>query len=245
MDRRSLLAGLTGLSLSSAVSAKPSYQGASRPVALSIGISEYQHAPDLPSAVPDASLIAATLLELDFDVSISLNPTKSMLLRDLARLRLRAKDASLVVIYIAAHGAMISGQSHVFAADLDLGHPQGALETLPESIFLQAVNDQPRQKVLFLDTCRENDLNGQVRETPTHPFTAGVHVGYATQPGAPAMDGADGHSPFARALQQNILRPNLDLPEISRLTRLDVLQKTNGAQVPWDRSSLLLPVQFS
>ena len=243
MRRRDLLAGLGALGLTGPARATPR-PGRARRVCLSVGISHYRAGPALPSALPDARLIARGLSAAGFAAYLLEDPTQEELLLALAALRLQAARAELAVIYVAGHGFMCGGQGHVLPADA----PFDGTGALPESLLLQAISDQPRQRVLFLDTCRET---APVRPAdPACPVAAphslgGVHVGYATQPGAPALDGADGHSPFARALYRLLQRPGLDLGELSRQLRLDVLRETQGRQIPWERSSLLAPVTLN
>lgn len=246
MRRRDVVIGLPALATGSTLLAQnPAFGSTMRRVALCIGISEYLDFPDLPSARPDAALIGNTLAGLGFHASLVSNPTHNDILLALAKFRLIAEGADLAVVYVAAHGFMHGGQSHVIPQDgarAD-GHPRYA--TIPEAVMLQAISDQPRQKVLFLDTCRELPNGHPIASVPMDagtPYRAGVHVGYATQPNAPAFDGDQGHSPFAMALNLALTTPGLDLPELSRQVRLSVLQSTSGAQIPWDKSSLLLPV---
>lgn len=212
-------------------------QAEQSPVALVVGVSDYDYVPALPSAVLDASLIGASFMSLGFRTSIMINVTKRNFLRGLARFRTKAADASLAVTYVAAHGTMLNGQGHVFLSD-----SQHLEDRVPESVILQAVNDKPRQKILFLDTCRESPILGAAPSTGLDQYRAGIHVSYATQPNAPAIDGDDGHSPYAKALQNALEIPGLHMSEINRRVRLSVLRETHGLQIPWERSSLVLPV---
>lgn len=246
MKRRTVLAGLAGLGLSPPAGAQQQpAPPAGRRLLLSVGISHYLQGPDLPSAVPDARLIAESFAALGFEANLLLDPTQNELLLALAQLRLLATEADLVVMYVAAHGVMQNSQSHIITRDTPFEGRGMIGGAVPESVLLQAVNDQPRQKLLFLDTCREIPTaprGAQACHSVPPEFHAGVHVCYATQPGAPAFDGGDGHSPFARALAYAVKQPGLELSELSRVIRLYVLQSTSGMQIPWERSSLLMPV---
>ena len=222
-----------------------------RRVCLAVGISRYLHGPDLPSALPDAELVARAMASVGFDAYVLRDPTQDDLLTGLAGLRLRAAeaDAALAVIYVAAHGFMRDGQGHVLPSDAPFAAGIPGPGPLPEAVFLQAISDRPRQRILFLDSCRDSaavprDRDPSFRQMTPHAL-GGVHVGYATQPGAPALDGEGGHSPFARALHRTLARPGLELGEMSRQIRLDVLRATGGLQIPWERSSLLAPVYLN
>jgi uncharacterized caspase-like protein len=52
-----------------------------------------------------------------------------------------------------------------------------------------------------------------------------------------AQDGANGHSPFATALAQAMLRPGLGLFDTFNDVGLAVQRATGGAQQPWLSSS--------
>ncbi len=246
MRRRDLLAGLPLLATGSKLLAQNNIaEPESRRVALCIGSSQYLNFPDLPSALPDATLIGHAFVRLGFQTSLVRNPTYDDFLLALAKFRIIAESASLAVVYVAAHGFMQDGQSHILASDSPISQEGKRLRAIPEAVVLQAISNQPRQKILFLDTCRElpeaQDALGQTF-TSASPYRAGVHVSYATQPRAPAFDGGTEHSPFAQALSAGLETPGLEISGLSRQVRLDVLRITSGVQIPWDKSSLLLPV---
>src|SRR5262249_36277136 len=66
----------------------------------------------------------------------------------------------------------------------------------------------------------------------------GTFISYSTAPGEVAVDGSDGHSPFAAALADAMQQPGLDLPEVFQRVRERVLAATEERQTPWDSSSL-------
>lgn len=175
-------------------------------------------------------------MALGFRVSILINPTKTEFLNGLAHFGATVGAAPLALAYVAAHGVMMS-QSQLFFRD-----GRTLADRVPETVLLQAMNRQPRQKILFLDSCRENPISPSEEPVQSQQYQAGIHVSYASQPGAPAIDGENGHSPYANALQAALETPGLDIFELCRMVRLNVLQATNGLQIPWDRSSLVLPV---
>lgn len=71
--------------------------------------------------------------------------------------------------------------------------------------------------------------------------SAGSMIAYATQPGNVALDGVGLHSPFTKALLENIGTPEQDVSWVMRQTRARVIDETDGKQVPWDHSSLIRP----
>jgi len=54
-----------------------------------------------------------------------------------------------------------------------------------------------------------------------------------------AVDGTDRHSPYTRALLRWLPEPGLEISEVFRKVRQDVLDATRQQQVPWENSSLV------
>jgi hypothetical protein len=65
----------------------------------------------------------------------------------------------------------------------------------------------------------------------------GTLISYATQPGNVAQDGADGNSPYTKALAQTMNKPGLDIFQAFNEVGLVVKRSTGGAQQPWVSSS--------
>jgi hypothetical protein len=65
----------------------------------------------------------------------------------------------------------------------------------------------------------------------------GTLISYATQPGNVARDGANGNSPYTRALADAIRKPGKDIFQTFNAVGLAVKEATGGAQQPWVSSS--------
>jgi len=66
----------------------------------------------------------------------------------------------------------------------------------------------------------------------------GTLITFATQPGNVALDGKGSNSPFTKALVKYIETPGEDIAVILRRVRQEVIEQTDGKQVPWGNSSL-------
>ena len=165
------------------------------------------------------------------------------LLDALAQFRVIARDADLACIYIAGHGFMSGGEFRYLPVD----HASAQL-ALPERLFLRAIADKPRHKVLMIDACRQVPEALTALNTPQvhSPFSglAGAYSAYAAQPGSPAFDGASDHSPFADALIDLLGRGPQDIDRFFQEVRVRVIRQTSGLQIPWTRSSLLSPLSL-
>ena len=152
MRRRDFLSGIAAAGLwPEGAEATP------RPVAAFVmGCGAFDHLPDLATPVADARAIAARLVSIGHDVSLHLNPNRDALLLALARFRLRAAAADMVVFYLATHGVQQSGRVWLAPTDAAPGDglsPPGGL--VPLQAFLWAVSDRARTRVVFADACRE------------------------------------------------------------------------------------------
>jgi len=217
---------------------------------LFIGVSDYRVLPVLPSAVRDARAVAKSCANLGVQSRLLLNPTLDELLLGLAAFAHFAKNAKLAILYVAAHGVVREGSQFVVPVDAGLDDIGRGYRMLPEHLLMSALRHRPMQRVVFFDACREaGPVNHSV--LPKYPIrertdykaeNGGNYVLYAAQPGAPAFDAVELHGPFAHALIKALRVPGLELNALSRRVRTDVIQQTQGLQVPWSRSSLMSPV---
>ncbi len=96
--------------------------------------------------------------------------------------------------------------------------------------------------IMILDACRNNPFGGRGLRAAAGGLAQmqapeGTLLVYATQPGSVAMDGADGNSPFTKALAQTLRTPGLDLFRLFNEVGLQVKRTTAGAQQPWVSNS--------
>lgn len=216
-------------------------------VALVIGNGDYSAVSPLDNAARDAALLAGTLRPLGFDVTLVENATRDQLIRAVAEFgrRLRVSGPETVgLFYYAGHGVQSFGANYLLpvdteltvAADLDLVGLEAA------SVLRQMASARNRINIVILDACRNNpfedvpdmDDNGLAEmKAPTGTFLA-----YATAPGAVALDGTAGNSPFTAALAEAMQTEGLAIEQMFKAVRVEVIRETGGAQTPWDTSSL-------
>ena len=92
--------------------------------------------------------------------------------------------------------------------------------------------------IVILDACRNNPFGGRgLRGTDSGlaqmRAPEGTLISFATQPGNVAQDGADGNSPYTKALAQTLRRPGLDIFQTFNEVGLAVMQATGDSQQPW------------
>ncbi|WP_368484093.1 caspase domain-containing protein [Phaeobacter sp. HF9A] len=223
-------------------------------MALVVGNSSYGSVASLENPVHDAQLMARTLEELGFDVTLLTDASQVELKRAIAQFgrSLRAESEETVgLFYYAGHGVQSFGNNYLLpvdvalndAADLDLV----AVEA--QSVLRQMASARNATNIVILDACRNNPFmnvselndNGLAEmQAPT-----GTFLSYATAPGDVAMDGADGNSPFTKALAQEMRKANEPIEQVLKQVRRAVLDETDGRQTPWDSSSLVRDFVFN
>ncbi len=212
--------------------------------ALVVGNSAYPFGP-LVNPANDAKLIAETLKKTGFDVTIVLDANRVTLqsaLLDFSR-DIRSRD-TVGLFYYAGHGAQVSGANYLIPVDADIkSESEVKIFGINVDEFVATLERADgRTNIVILDACRNNPFTASSRSAsrgmalPDAP--AGTFVALSTSPGAVALDGEGQNSPYAEALSQSMLEPNVSIEQAFKVTRRIVLQSTKQQQVPWETSSL-------
>jgi len=221
--------------------------GTEKRVALVIGNSIYKNVPTLGNTANDAQLIADTLRSLGFKLvgdgpQVDLDRAGfEQALRSFGR---AIGGADVALFYYAGHGVQVQGTNWLVPTG---ANPESVTDLDYEMVDADLVLKQMQGartllNIVILDACRNNPFGGQgLRNTTAGlaQMTApeGTLISYATQPGAVAHDGTDGHSPYTRALAATLPLPGLDLFQVFNTVGLQVKRDTGGDQQPWVSSS--------
>ncbi len=220
---------------------------AEKRVALVVGNSAYKNVTALDNPTKDAALMADTLRDLGF----SLTGDRALTDLDKAGLDQAIQDfgrqvvgADVAMFYYAGHGVQVRGSNYLV--------PVGANPTREADVDFQMVDvnlvlnqmngSGTRLNLVILDACRNNPFGGRGLRSAEGGLAQlrapeGTLISYATQPGNVAQDGADGHSPFTKALAATMKRAGLDVFQTFNEVGLAVKRSTAGAQQPWVSSS--------
>src|SRR5690606_13432615 len=145
-----------------------------------------------------------------------------------------AEDADVAFVYYSGHGIEVGGQNYLVPTDTSFGTPEAAGRALvPVQPMLEELAKAVPVTIVLLDACRSDPfpagtvirLPGSempvtitaepglapVRgPTPTArpdlpPESLGTVIGFAAEPGRPALDGPAGeNSPYAAALLKHL-----------------------------------------
>jgi hypothetical protein len=233
-----------GLGLRSAASAE-------RRIALVIGNSAYKQVPTLDNPVNDATDLAAQLGRLGFDVLRGTDLDYAGMRDIVRRFGEKLTTADVALMFYAGHGLQVAGKNYLVPVDARITTQADVdFATIDLDLVLRAMEADKRTNIVFLDACRDNPFaqklaaNMGTRSASVGRGLAqanagvGTLIAYSTQPGNVALDGQGRNSPFTSALLKTIETPGLSLGDAMIAVRNDVLQATNGQQVPWDHSSL-------
>lgn len=214
--------------------------------ALVIGNSDYGGTYSLVNPKNDATAMASTLDELGFEVSLHLDVDLRGMKRAVSDFSegLESSEAT-GLIYFAGHALEVEGVNYLLPIEFEIN---SAADLEYEAIDVQRVVDNMKSarkglNIVMVDACRNNPFRGfrsigKRRGVAQMNAPLGTFISSATASGDFAEDGLGKNSPYTAAVLKHIKEPGLTLEQVFKKVRIDVLQATGGAQVPWESSSI-------
>jgi len=228
--------------------------------ALVIGNSTYKDAP-LRNPVNDAMAVSAKLKKFGFEVDVVLNANKEEMYNKIREFNDKLEvDSAVGLFYYAGHGLQVDGKNYIVPVDAVINKEY---EVRHQAIDMQLVLDgfghaANPLNIVILDACRDNPYAKKktyskkkrggnsgglapITEAPTGTFMA-----YATSPGRLASDGEGGNGLYTTQLLNAFDNcKGLKLESFFKLVRTGVHNSSDGDQIPWDHSSVLIDFYFS
>lgn len=222
---------------------------AEKRVALVIGNSAYQHTATLKNPSNDATDMARTLRELDFEVIDGTDLAKRDMVERIRTFADKVRGADVGLFYYAGHGLQVNGRNFLAPVDAKLNSDVDLdFEAVELDLVLKQLERSSRLSLVFLDACRDNPLAMQLAQTSRSlgigrglaqvEKAVGMMIAFSTQPGNVALDGDGRNSPYTAALLRHIDTQGRSINDTMIEVRRDVLEQTGGKQVPWENSSL-------
>jgi uncharacterized caspase-like protein len=213
-------------------------------VALVIGNAAYKNVPALANSTNDAKSMATVLRKLGFTVVEVVDGSKDQMSKAIAQMQglLKSKQA-VGMLYYAGHGLQLDWRNFMVPIDAKL---EEASDVPKQTIDIENVIDVlrksgTRMNIIVLDACRDNPFAEKASGKGLAQLDAppGTYLAFATSPGNVAEDGdvAAGNGLFTQFLLKELQRP-AKIEEVFKRVRLQVRQKSQGRQIPWDSSSL-------
>ncbi len=232
-----------------------------RRIALVIGNSNYETIPVLPNPRRDASAIADSLERLGFEVRRVLDGDQEDFDQAVQAFAADRRSADIALFYFAGHGIQINGENYLLPVSIKAPKVDAILE---QSLGLNDVRAEmqrsdPGLTIIILDSCRDNPFGPMLTQRTGETVTpisigqglakvtgaAGMLIAYATQPGEVAYDGFGEHSPFTESLLAYLEKPGLEIRLMLGRVREQVVEETQGGQVPWVEEAVLGEFYFS
>ncbi|MEO7244630.1 MAG: type VI secretion system lipoprotein TssJ, partial [Rubrivivax sp.] len=225
-----------------------------RRIALVIGNGQYPQAM-LPNPEGDARLIATTLGALGFEVDLQLNLKAREFKRVLREFGRRMDDdQSASVFFYAGHGMQIDRRNYLLPVDLNLrdeGEVKDEAIDLQDALLARVDRVRPRARIFIIDACRDNPFADRARTTPAPSGLAemaapGALIAFSAAPGRTAEDGPPGgHSIYTRQLAQAMRTEGIEVEEMLKIVRIQVLRDTQERQIPWVNTSMVVNFAFN
>lgn len=213
-------------------------------VALVIGNAAYVNIPALGNSTNDAKSMANILRKLGFQVVEVVDGSKAQMEQAIQNLQalLKGKQA-VAMLYYAGHGLQLDWHNYMVPVDVKL---KQASDVPKQTVDIEAVlssfkNATTRMNIIVLDACRDNPFSDKASGKGLAQLDApvGTFLAFATAPGNVAEDGDQdsGNGLFTQFLLKELQKP-ARIEDVFKRVRLQVRQKSQGRQIPWDSSSL-------
>lgn len=227
-------------------------EAAERRVALVIGNASYISVAPLKNSTNDASVVSQSLRELGFNVTLATNLDKQGFEQRVREFANSLDGSTAAVFYYAGHGLQVDGRNYMIPVDAKIGNEADLpFELVAIDIVLQRLAHHRITTIVILDACRDNPLGEALSNSlgarskavgqglASVYASVGTVISFSTQPGNTALDGDSDNSPYAAALRRHISAADIDVLEMLKRVRRDVVTETQQRQVPWDNSSLI------
>ncbi len=217
-------------------------------IALVIGNGSYSSSP-LNNAVTDAIDMAKTLGEIGFNVNLVTDGTRRDILSAINDFGDSLDNQSVGLFYYAGHGVQVEGENFLIPVRAEISRESDIeFEGVSLDRVVRTMEDSKTYKsLIFLDACRDNPYSSTSRSgtrglsvvaAKPDPKSAGTLIAFATSPGDVAKDGDGRNGTFTGALLKYIKQPGLEIQQVMTKVRAEVLNETNGKQIPWTNISL-------
>jgi uncharacterized caspase-like protein len=212
-------------------------------VALVIGNAAYRSRP-LRHAVNDARAMGANLSELGYSVVARENATLAEMIDSMKTFWLQSREADARLIFFAGHGVVHEGHNYLLPVDADINRAEDVSRMAAnlDEIIGKLAEATRGVNVVILDACRTPLGTKGARAIPSGleqvVAPRGTLVAFSTAPGAAALDGNQGNSPYCRHLMAQLKVPGQSIEQTFKRVRQAVARETADQQIPWENSSL-------
>ena len=217
-------------------------------LALVIGNSSYDKG-ELKNPVNDAKLIARTLDSLGFDVIEAYDlETRRSFLEVINEFGDKRDSVDVGFVYYAGHGVQIKGENFLLPIKENFSSENEVVDfgVSVQRIMQYLENKTDQVNILVLDACRDNPFESNWKTTRSLkndglakiPPPTGSLIAFSTDAGKTAADGGGDNSVYTKSLAKNMLLEDVNVDQVFRNVRTEVLNSTNGEQRPVEFTQL-------
>jgi len=216
--------------------------------ALVIGNATYKVNP-LKNPVNYSTDMARSLRSVGFDVIEANNTTLAQMREATRRFADKLGNSDVGLVYYSGHGVEVKGKNYLIPVNADIKREYEVVDqAFDASQFLEMMDNirgpnNKRVNILIVDACHNNELqkswrsnnNGLARMDEPR----GMFISFATASGRVAADGKGRNSPYAKHLLQALKQPNVPIQQVFKVVGRNMMEETQGEQIPWESSSLV------
>lgn len=218
-----------------------------RRIALLIGNKDYQHGSVLRNPINDVRAMAALLSGLDFTVMKYENCSQKEMKKAINLFGSRLDSFDVSLFFYAGHGLQVDGLNYLVPIDAQLLNENDVEYDCIQAnrVASKFEHVSTSTNIMILDACRDNPFERSWKRGTRGNGLAfmnapsGSLIAYSTSPGRTASDGDGSNGLYTEALLEYIAQSGLTVEDVFKRVRLQVMQKSNNRQIPWESTSLL------
>ena len=216
-----------------------------------IGNNNYQYLDPLSCAINDAEEIGKALEDLGF-INFTLTDVDRNCIGQITDFANTIEENSVDVflVYYAGHGEEIDGENYLLPIDYPIAGSKGNRTRIGYglSCLIDALSQYENViKIIILDACRSNSGRG-VNGSGFAPIYAPKNtiIAFSTSPAQTAKENTKiNHGYYTDVLLRHIKTPFVSIESMFKEVRKELIEVTNGQQVPWEHTSLVKDYFFN
>jgi uncharacterized caspase-like protein len=223
---------------------KTAFSSQRQRIALVIGNGNYKYNP-LVNPVNDANDMAAALKKCNFTVIKTINATRREMRQSIRRFGEAIIESDAVgLFYYSGHAIQVEGENYLVPIGAGVYREDEVEDEClrVSSVLRKMETARNRLNIIVLDACRDNPFGGGFRSSTRGLAKMDAPVGsifaFSTAPGSVAADGTGRNGLYTSVLLKHMFTPNLEIGQLFRRVRIEVMAASENKQVPWESSCL-------
>ena len=221
-------------------------------VALVVGNANYAYIGKLgDNPRNDADDIEQALRRFGFSVTKLKDASKRDMTAALEEFGRQASGSEAALFYFAGHGMQIRGENYLMPVNASADSEAAVKdEAVSVNRVLDELDGSARIKIVLLDACRDNPINGKFRSSArglaaTTAPPGGTVIAYAAEPGKVAANGGGRNGIFTQGLLQGLNGKDLSLDGVLTVASEEVESQSQQKQVPYVNGPKTLQKRFN